>query len=115
MIIYSDQDNNSPIEQQEINDKADIRDKFGGNEINITINLISKVVSKVKYMISTIIDPNDVLQNTIGNANIKRIDTAAIGCWNVFLNIGAMTEHLHTENTCGYTVIKIPEQKLKWT
>ena len=25
-----------------------------------------------------------------------------------------MTEHLHTENDCGYTVIKVPKQEFQW-
>ena len=25
-----------------------------------------------------------------------------------------MTEHMHTENNCGYTVIKVPKQKFDW-
>ena len=65
-------------------------------------------------MISPIIDTADELQNTIGNANLKRVETACRGCWNMFLSINAMTEHLHTENDCGYNVIKVPTQEFEW-
>ena len=68
----------------------------------------------MRCVVQVNIDTTGALQNTIGNANLKQIDTADLGCWNVFLNIDAMTEHLHTENKCGYTVIKIPEQEFKW-
>ena len=63
-------------------------------------------------MICPIIDTAHELQNTIGDGNLKRVETACRGCWNVILSINAMTEHLHTENDLGYTVIKVPRQKL---
>ena len=89
-------------------------EEWGIKEINTSIELISKVIPNIKHMISPIIDTADAMQNTIGNVNLKRSEIAFQGCWNVFLSVNAMTEHLHTENDCGYTVIKIPLQDCNW-
>ena len=107
---YSTKKSTNPMKQQEINKNTDAIKEWGINEINTSTNLISKVIPNIKYMISPIIDTTNALQNSIGNANLKRSDTAYWGCWNVFLSVDAMTEHLHTENDCGYTIIKIPLQ-----
>ena len=113
--VYSNIKNKNEIKQDVIDKNADATEKCGVNKINMTNDLLSKVLPNIKYMISTSVDTADELQNTIGNANLKRIDTASRGCWNVFLSINAMTEHLHTENDRGYTTIKVPKQEFKWT
>ena len=110
--VYSNKKSKNPIKQKEINNKADAIEISGINEINGAVDLFSIVLPNIKYMICPIIDSADELQNIISNANLKRAETACRGCWNVILSINAMTEQLHTENDCGYTVIKVPTQKL---
>ena len=49
--VYSNWKKKNPIKQQNINDKAVIMEKFGVNEIHMAIDLLSKVVLNIKYMI----------------------------------------------------------------
>ena len=110
--VYSNKKSKNPIKQQEITKKADAIEVSGIYEIKTSVDLLSKVIPNITYTISPIIDTADELQNPIGNANLKRVETSCRGCWNMFLSINAMTEYLHTENDCGYTVIKVPNRNL---
>ena len=64
-------------------------------------------------LISPVLNAAYKLQKTLGNVNLSQVMTSDCGARQSQICVNASTDILHTERDCTYTLISVPQQKLK--
>ena len=64
-------------------------------------------------LITPVLDAAYKLQKMLGDVNLRQVMTSDCGAWQSQTCVNASTSILHTERDCTYTLISVPQQKLK--
>ena len=77
------------------------------------IKSLCKVLPKLQTYISPTLETINIIQQDIGNLNLRVLDHACSNLWQTSICVNAQTEQIHNENDCTYTIITIPKQDTK--
>ena len=110
--------NNSSIGQYVMKPRINDSTKLGGiaieelmnRELMEGIKLLGTIVPSISEYIAPIFKVANDLQCTKGDINIKASTGSEHGIWKSVFCVNAVTEELHNEDDCSYTVVTVPKQ-----
>ena len=82
-------------------------------ELKNGITVLSRIIPRLKVLISPIIKVAYDNQKTHGDINLKLTSTHDVGLWQSAICTNAQTKIFHTEKDCTYTLITVPNQEEK--
>ena len=82
-------------------------------EIRTVVSTLKKMIRNMPLLISPVLNAAYKLQKTLGNVNLSQVMTSDCGARQSQICVNASTDILHTERDCTYTLISVPQQKLK--
>ena len=94
--IYASKKIINKFRQSGINALAEDIELICANEMNETVGGLGKVIPMIKYMISSVIDTTNQMQNSLGESILNNVETSSNCCCNVFLSVNVTTKGLHT-------------------
>ena len=107
---YVNKKSKNPTKQDKINNNAITCEQLCCVQVEKAVNLMKRLFPRINKLISPLLDVAYSMQETKGDINLQKVDTAEHGIWQSELCVNAMTKIFHTEFDVTYTLISVPFQ-----
>ena len=107
---YTNKKSKLDTTQTKIDETSKKYETLCANEVIRAVDSMKGVFPNIHRLISPMIDNAFLLQDDIGDINLKQVETTEVGLWQSEICVNAITKIFHTEKDITYTLITVPPQ-----